>query len=120
MRQELDGARHCVNEPAKDHLDRLKRSVPLAEFLDRVGVLLRLAVVVVGRSKDLVDAVKEDAAQPAPALLATLSQENEIIHVGIHRPKRPLLFRVLMRGGRPGSDGRRVGSVGVSARLSRR
>ena len=69
VRRELDGARHRIDEPAEDHLDRLKRSVPLAEFLDGVGVLLPLAVVLVRRTKDLVNAVEEDAAQPAPSLL---------------------------------------------------
>ena len=49
-----------------DHLDRLQRPIPFAEFLDRVEVLLPLVVVLVGRTKELINAVKEDAAQPAP------------------------------------------------------
>ena len=60
MRRELDGARHCVDEPAKDHLDLLQRPVPLAEFLDGVGVHLPLVVGRIRRAKDLIDAVKEN------------------------------------------------------------
>ena len=93
MRRELNGAFHRVNEPAKDNLNRLQGPVPLAEFLGRVRVLLPPVVGRVGWTKDIENAVEEDAAQPEPSLLAPLRQEHEIILVDVDRPERPLVPR---------------------------
>ena len=107
---ELNGASDGVDQPPEHHLGRFEGAVPLPELLDADWVLPELVVLGIGRAKHHINAVEENAAESASALLAVLGHENEVVHEDVRLPD--WAFAVVLDAGRLTFRGRRAAQRG--------